>query len=65
MPKKSKSGLTPLDEQIAIRLNEAWHKYRELMGEDPHGTIPQIRALLVFANLGQLCEPKKTIGAAQ
>lgn len=28
-------------------LQDAWHKYRDLFGEDPHGTLPQLRALLV------------------
>lgn len=28
-------------------LQEAWLKYRDLFGEDPHGTLPQLRALLV------------------
>lgn len=32
----------------AEELQAAWRKYRDLFGEDPHGTMPQLNAMLEF-----------------
>lgn len=35
-------------ETMAIDLRDAWRRYRDLFGEDPHGTPQQMRALLAL-----------------
>ena len=32
----------------AESLSEAWDKYRRLFGEEPHGTVQQMKALMEF-----------------
>lgn len=49
-------------EQFAVCIQEGWRRYRELLGEDPHGTLRQIRALVDLMPLHQLQDvsaPKK------
>jgi len=43
-------GVYALDEMeiLAIDLKDAWRRYRSLFGEDPHGTEPQMKALLAL-----------------
>lgn len=37
---------------LARALHVAWHKYTGLLGEPPHGTLTQIRAMLELMPLG-------------
>lgn len=36
---------------LAVALHSAWKKYTELLGEPPHGTLPQMKALVEFVHL--------------
>lgn len=35
-------------DKLANDLHAAWKKYRAAFGEDPHGTLRQLRAMLEF-----------------
>lgn len=44
----------------AASLRKAWEKYRDNFGEDPHGTLPQLGALLEFLGSDHLAYPQLT-----
>ncbi len=41
---------------LATALHVAWGKYVGLLGEPPHGTLPQLKALIELAPLQMLVE---------
>lgn len=47
----------PAADDGAELLQEAWIKYRDLFGDDPHGTMQQLRALLVGLSVTKTPKP--------
>jgi hypothetical protein len=54
----SKDIITPKD-RLAMALQAAWAGYVELFGEQPHGTLPQMKALVAFVPDSFIGEPAK------
>lgn len=38
-------------DELAPLLQDGWRRYREGFGEDPHGTLPQIKAMLELTKM--------------
>lgn len=52
------AAITPKD-RMAAALHTAWHSYVGLFGEQPHGTLPQMKALVAFIPDSFIGEPAK------
>lgn len=55
-------------ERLAVALQTAWASYVGLFGEQPHGTLSQMKALVAFIPDSFIGEPPKpgiTINASQ
>lgn len=55
--------ITPKD-RLADALHTAWHSYIKLFGEQPHGTLPQMKALVALIPenfIGEAAKPGITI----
>jgi hypothetical protein len=46
-------------ERLAVALQTAWASYVGLFGEQPHGTLPQMKALVAFIPDSFIGEPAK------
>ena len=57
--------VTPKD-RLSLALKVAWQSYIHLFGEPPHGTLPQMKALVAFipdSFIGEPAKPGITIGS--
>lgn len=53
-----RATITPKD-RLAEALKTAWASYVGLFGEQPHGTLPQMKALVAFIPESFIGEPAK------
>lgn len=61
----ARTVVTPKD-RLAEALQTAWQSYVGLFGEQPHGTLPQMKALVAFipeSFIGEAAKPGFTIDA--